>query len=142
MLVYFIAGAAAGLMFMLAFVAVAPLMVFSLARDTESSLGAFVRRVNPTTLMLGLVVIAYPTWTLVGGLLALLYRLSTQVSPGAGLGSGNMVYTMTLALGTLLIAIPAAVLLRRVAFGVALISLAFAGIYGWLLPFLVQAAVR
>ena len=142
MLVYFIAGAAAGLMFMLAFVAVAPLMVFSLARDTESSLGAFVRRVNPTTLMLGLVVIAYPTWTLVGGLLALLYRLSTQVSPGAGLGSGNMVYTMTLALGTLLIAIPAAVLLRRVAFGVALITLAFAGIYGWLLPFLVQAAER
>ena len=142
MLVYFIAGAAAGLMFMLAFVAVAPLMVFSLARDTESSLGAFVRRVNPTTLMLGLVVIAYPTWTLVGGLLALLYRLSTQVSPGAGLGSGNMVYTTTLALGTLLIAIPAAVLLRRVAFGVALISLAFVGIYGWLLPFLVQAAVR
>ena len=142
MLVYFIAGAAAGLMFMLAFVAVAPLMVFSFARDTESSLGAFVRRVNPTTLMLGLVVIAYPTWTLVGGLLALLYRLSTQVSPGAGLGSGNMVYTTTLALGTLLIAIPAAVLLRRVAFGVALISLAFVGIYGWLLPFLVQAAVR
>ena len=141
-MVYFIAGAAAGLMFMLAFVAVAPLMVFSLARDTESSLGAFVRRVNPTTLMLGLVVIAYPTWTLVGGLLALLYRLSTQVSPGAGLGSGNMVYTTTLALGTLLIAIPAAVLLRRVAFGVALISLAFVGIYGWLLPFLVQAAVR
>ena len=141
-MVYFIAGAAAGLMFMLAFVAVAPLMVFSLARDTESSLGAFVRRVNPTTLMLGLVVIAYPTWTLVGGLLALLYRLSTQVSPGAGLGSGNMVYTMTLALGTLLIAIPAAVLLRRVAFGVALITLAFAGIYGWLLPFLVQAAER
>ena len=141
-MVYFIAGAAAGLMFMLAFVAVAPLMVFSFARDTESSLGAFVRRVNPTTLMLGLVVIAYPTWTLVGGLLALLYRLSTQVSPGAGLGSGNMVYTTTLALGTLLIAIPAAVLLRRVAFGVALISLAFVGIYGWLLPFLVQAAVR
>ena len=141
-MVYFIAGAAAGLMFMLAFVAVAPLMVFSLARDTESSLGAFVRRVNPTTLMLGLVVIAYPTWTLVGGLLALLFRLSTQVSPGAGLGSGNMVYTMTLALGTLLIAIPAAVLLRRVAFGVALITLAFAGIYGWLLPFLVQAAER
>ncbi len=141
-MVYFIAGAAAGLVYMLVFVAVGPMTVFSLARETESRVGAFVRRVNPTTLMLGLVVLAYPMWTLLGGVLALLYRLSTQVAPGSGLGSENLVYSLTLALTALLVAIPAAVVLHRVAFGVAIITLAFIGIYGWLLPFLVQAAER
>ena len=142
MLVYFIAGAAAGLMFMLVFVAVAPLMVFSLARETESRVGAFVRRVNPTTLMLGLVVLAYPTWTLLGGVLAMLYRLSTQVAPGSGLGSGNLVYSLTLALTALAVAAAASVILRRVALGVVVIAVAFMGIYGWLLPFLVNFAER
>ena len=142
MLVYFIAGAAAGLIFMLVFVAVAPMMVFSLARDAESRAGFFVRRVNPTTLMLGLVLSAYPTWTLLGGLLALLYRLSVQVAPGSGLGSGNLVYTLAVTLAALVVAVPAAVILRRVAFGVAAITLAFVGIYGWLLPFLVKLAER
>ena len=141
-MVSFIAGAAAGLVFMLAFVAVVPVMVFSLARDSDSRAGAFVRRVNPTTLMLGLVVVAYPIWTLFGGMLGLLYRLSTQVAPGSGLGSGNPVYTLMLVVLTLLVAFPAVVLLRRVAFGVVVIAVAFMGIYGWLLPFLVNLAER
>ena len=142
MLVYFIAGTAAGLMFMLVFVAVAPLIVFSLARETESRVGAFVRRVNPTTLMLGLVVLAYPTWTLLGGVLALLYRLSVQQAPGSGLGSGNMVYTFAVVFATLIGAVPGVLLLRRVVFGVVALAVAFMGIYGWLLPFLVQVAER
>ena len=138
----FIAGAAAGLIYMLVFVAVAPVVVFSLARDSDSRAGAFVRRVNPTTLMLGLVVAAYPVWTLFGGMLGLLYLLSSQVVPGSGLGSGNLVYTLALALVTLLVAVPAVVLLRRVALGVVVIAVAFVGIYGWLLPFLVNLAER
>ena len=138
----FIAGAAAGLIYMLVFVAVAPVMVFSLARDSDSGAAAFVRRVNPTTLMLGLVVAAYPVWTLFGGMLGLLYLLSSQVVPGSGLGSGNLVYTLALALVTLLVAVPAVVLLRRVALGVVVIAVAFVGIYGWLLPFLVDLAER
>ena len=141
-MVDFIAGAAAGLVLMLVFVAVAPVMVFSLARDTESRVGDFVRRVNPTTLMLGLVVISYPTFTLFGGMLGLLYRLSVQQAAGAGLGTGSFVYTFMLALGTILAAVPAALLLRRVAWGVGVIAVAFLGIYGWLLPFLVGAAQR
>ena len=138
----FVAGAAAGLVFMLLFVAVAPVMVFSLARDTESRAGAFVRRVNPTTLMLGLVVLAYPTWTLLGGLLGLLYRLSVQQAPGSGLGSGNLVYTFALVVATLIGAVPGVLLLRRVASGVVAIAVAFMGIYGWLLPFLIHVAER
>ncbi len=141
-MVDFIAGAVAGLVLMLVFVAVAPVMVFSLARDTGSRAGDFVRRVNPTTLMLGLVVISYPTFTLLGGMLGLLYRLSVKQAPGAGLGTGSFVYTFMLALGTLLISVPAALLLRRVVLGVALIAAAFLGIYGWLLPLLVEAANR
>ena len=142
LLVYFIAGAAAGLIFMLAFVAFAPVMVFSLARHTESQTGGLVRRANPTTLMLGLVVVAYPVWTLFGGMLGLLYRLGTQVTPGSGLGSGNLVYTLVLAFVALLVAVPGVVLLRRVALGVFVITVAFVGIYGWLLPFLVDLAER
>ena len=141
-MVAFIAGAAAGLIYMLVFVAVAPVMVFSLARHTESRTGAFVRRSNSTTLMLGLVVAAYPVWTLFGGMLGLLYRLSTQVAPGSGLGSGNLTYTLALALVTLLAVAPALVILRHVALGVVVIAVAFVGIYGWLLPFLVNLAER
>lgn len=138
----FIAGAAAGLIYMLVFVAVVPVMVFSVARDTDHRVGGFVRRVNPTTLMLSLVVAAYPVWTLFGGMLGLLYRLSTQVTPGPGLGSGNLMYTLALAFVTLLAVAPALVILRRVAFGVVVIAVAFVGIYGWLLPFLVNLAER
>ena len=141
-MVAFIAGAAAGLIYMLVFVAVAPMMVFSLARDSDSRVGAFVRRVNPTTLMLGLVVAAYPIWTLSGGMLGLAYRLGTQVTPGSGLGSGNLTYTLVLALVTLMVAVPTVVLLRRVALGVVVIAVAFVGVYGWLLPFLVDVAGR
>ena len=92
--------------------------------------------------MLGLVVLAYPTWTLVGGLLGLLYRLSLQEAPGAGLGSGNLVYTFALALVTLVVAVPTALLLHRVASGVVAIAVASMGIYGWLLPFLIHVAER
>ena len=141
-MVEFIAGAAAGLILMLVFVAVAPVMVFSLARDTESRAGNFVRRVKPTTLMLGLVVISYPTFTLLGGVLGLLYRLSVQQAAGAGLGTGSLVYTFVLALGTLLVTVPATLLLRRVVWGVGVIAVAFLGIYGWLVPFFVEAAQR
>lgn len=141
-MVAFIAGAAAGLIYMLVFVAVTPVMVFSLARDSDSRVGAFVQRVNPTTLMLGLVVAAYPIWTLFGGMLGLLYRLGTQVAPGSGLGSGNLTYTLVLSLVTLMVAVPAVVLLRRVALGVVVIAVAFVGVYGWLLPFMVNLAER
>ena len=138
----FIAGAAAGLAFMLVFVAVAPVTVFSLARDDEGRAGAFVRRVKPMTLMLGMVVLAYPTWTLLGGILGLLYRLSVQSAQGAGLGSGNVAYTLAIVVGSLVVAATAALLLRRVAWGVVAIGVGFMGIYGWLLPFLVDAAER
>ena len=92
--------------------------------------------------MLGLVVAAYPVWTLLGGMLGLFYLLSTQVAPGSGLGSGNLVYSLALVVGTLFVFAPALVILRRVAVGVVVIALAFVGIYGWLLPFLVKLAER
>ena len=139
---YLVAGAASGLIMMLVFVVVAPVMVFALARDTDHWTNAFIQRVNPTTLMLGLVVLAYPTWTMIGGLLALFYRLSIQQAPGGGLGSDNLFYSVLLAAIVLTAAIPIAILLRRVASGVAIIAVASVGIYGWLLPFLVTVAQR
>lgn len=139
-LTYLVAGTASGLLMMLVFVAVAPVMVFSMAKDTGHWTNTFIRRVNPTTLMLGLVILAYPTWTMVGGLLALLYRLSIQQTPGGGLGSGNIFYSALLAVLALIATVPLAVLLRQVALGVVVIAVAFIGIYGWLLPFLVTVS--
>jgi hypothetical protein len=141
-LTYLVAGAASGLLMMLVFVAVAPVMVFSLARDTDHWTNPFIQRFNPTTLMLSLVVLSYPTWTTVGGVLALFYRLSIHEAPGDGLGSGNLFYSVLLALIALIVTVPVAVLLRRVASGVGVIAAAFIGIYGWLLPFLVTVAQR
>lgn len=136
-MVYFIVGAAAGLVMTVVFSAAAPVMVFSLARDAGHWSSARISRANPMTLMLGLVVLAYPLWTLIGGMLGLVYGLVLQAADGAGLAYSAAVTSIAL-LG----AIPCAALLRGAAVGVVILAASFAGVYGWLLPMLVAAAER
>lgn len=132
---YVIAGATTGLLMASVFVGVGPIMLFSLARDPSPFMRAMLERVSPMPLMMALVVLAYPTWGLVGAALGLVYRASTVEAPGGGLGSPNLVYTGAVVAGALLMALPIAFLLRRVAAGVAALTLIFAGLFGWLLPF-------
>ena len=132
---YVIAGATTGLLMASVFVGVGPIMLFSLARDPSPFMRAMLERVSPMPLMIALVILAYPTWGLVGAALGLVYRASTVEAPGGGLGSPNLLYTVSVVAGALVMALPIAFLLRRVAVGVAALTLIFAGLFGWLLPF-------
>ena len=132
---YVIAGATVGLLMASVVVGVGPIMLFSLARDPSPFMRSMLEKVSPMPLMMALVVLAYPTWGVVGAALGLLYRASTVEAPGGGLGSPNLVYTLAIAVVALVMALPIALLLRRVAVGVAALTLTFAGLFGWLLPF-------
>ena len=136
-MVYFIVGAAAGLVMTVVFTAAAPVMIFSLAQDTTHWANARISRANPMTLMLGMVVLAYPVWTLIGGMLGLVYAVAVQAAPGAAL-----VYSATVVSIALLAAVLCAALLRGAMVAVAILAVSFAGVYGWLLPLLIRAAER
>jgi hypothetical protein len=139
---YIVVGAASGLIMMLIFVAVTPLMVFSLARDESHWTNSFIQRVQPTTLMLGIVALAFPAWTTFGVVLALLYRASEIGVPGGTIGSFNMVYSGVLSITAIAFAVPVGILLRKVVNGVAVLTLSFVGVFGWLLPLMAHYAQR
>ena len=70
--------------------------------------------------------------------MGLLYRTSTIEAPGGGLGTPNLVYTLAIVIVALAFVAPLAFLLRRVLAGLAVLTLTFIGIFGWLLPFVAQ----
>ena len=133
---YAVAGAVSGLIMASVFVAVVPIMLFVLAKDPSSHFRALLDTMPPLRLMLALVVVAQPTWALIGAALGLLYRASaTQVS-GSGLGSPNLFFTLVIVAVAVTVAAPLALLLRRVAIGLTTLALTFVGLFGWLLPHL------
>ncbi len=133
---YVIAGAISGLVLAAASIAIGPIMLFTLATDPPRPYRALLGRVSPMTLMMGGVVLAYPVWILVGAVLGLIYRASETVSPGGGLGSPNLAYTVAVLVGAAAAAVPLAVLLRRVVYWLVGLTLVFVGAFGWLLPHL------
>ena len=134
---YVVAGVVSGLLMASAFVLAGQLMLFALARDPPPRLRAVLVRVPTMLLTMGLAVVAYPTWALLGAMTGLVYRASSTGAPGAGMGSPNLTYTLGVVLAAAALAAPLAVILRKVAAGVAVWAIAFIGVFGWLLPFLV-----
>ena len=120
------------------FVAVGPVMLFLLAKEPSPALQSVLVRVSPMTMMMGLLVLAYPTWAVIGIALGLLYRETTSGAAVSGLGSPNLGFTAAVTVAALVLSLPPAVLLRRVLAGVVLLALTFAGAFGWLLPFLAR----
>ena len=68
-------------------------------------------------------------------IMALLFTISSERAPGAGIGSPNLVFTTAVLVVTVMLAAPVALLLRRVLSGVLTLTLAFIGVFGWLLPY-------
>ena len=118
------------------FVAISPVMLFLLAKDPSPGLRHVLDRVPPMTMMMGMLVLAYPTWTVIGIALGLLYRASSNEATTGGLGSPNLGFTAAVTLAAIVLSLPPAVLLRRVLAGVVAMAFAFAGVFGWLLPLL------
>jgi hypothetical protein len=117
------------------FVAVGPIMLFALAKDPSPFYRSLLEKVSPMALMMSLVVLAFPTWAVVGAAIGLVYRESTTGTPGGEMGSTNLAYTLAIVAVGVVGAAPVALLLRRVVVGVAVLTLTFVGVFGWFLPF-------
>ncbi len=130
-----IAGMTLGMLMASVFICTVALILFFMMKSGSPAAGRLIENRSPTIVGLGAVAVAYPAWAAVGGLCGVLYRISLEQAPGGGLGSPNLVYTLGVAVAVLLLAAPLAVLLRRAAAGVAIITLAAIGVFGWFLPY-------
>ena len=133
---YLVAGAVSGLLMAAVFLVVVPLMLFFLFKSSPPWFVALTDRVAPMKLMLGMVVFAYPTWALVGVVFGLILLVVDDVAPWDGLGSGNLLFTAAVIVVAVALAAPYVVVTRRITPGLAVLTIAFAAIFGWVLPFL------
>lgn len=121
------------------FITASMLILFFIVKDPPPAAKHVLDKFPPGGLALSIVVVAYPLWGVVGGLMGVLYRISIQQAPGAGIGSPNFFYTLVIVLLTVMAAAPFVVLLRgRTLIGVLVIALAFMGIFGWFYPYFVS----
>jgi hypothetical protein len=134
-----IAGSASGFIMALVFAAAGAVMLFSIAKDPPPAFRLIFEKFRPATLGMAMVTLGYPVWGIIGTLMGLLYRISSEEAPGPGMGSPNMVFTLAVVAMAVMMAAPFAVLLRRHLVGVLIIALAFMGLFGWFLPFFIEA---
>ena len=130
-----ISGAASGFLMGVVFIGVAAVMMVSLTKDPPPMLKRLWEQVHPVNFTMPVALLSLALWGLVGVISGLLYRISLQEAPGAGLGSPNTVYTLGVVLVTAVMAPPLLYLLRRAIRELLIIMLAFVGIFGWFLPF-------
>ena len=133
---FVIAGAASGLFMASVFISVGPVIIFVIAREPPPAFRYFLLKVPPLAIMLSLLVIAYPTWAVLGAVIGILFGASTTESSPGGIGSPNLVYSAVIVLVAVALAVPLGLLLKRALIGVVAMAISFVGIFGWLLPFL------
>ena len=129
---YLVAGVVSGLLMAAVFLVVAPLMLFFLFKSRPPWFVALTDRVAPMKLMLGMVVFAYPSWALVGVVLGMVLFVAEEVAPGPG----TALFTALVTVGAVGLAATYFVVTRRITPGPAALTIAFAAIFGWVLPFL------
>ena len=132
---YAVAGAFGGLLMAAVSALVVPLMLFFLVKDPSPTFQAVLERVPPMYMTMGLIVLAYPLWTVLGAVIGLLYGVSATQASESGLGSPNLIFTLTIVAVAAAVAVPLALLMRRVVAGLAALALTFAGVFGWMLPY-------
>ena len=131
----FIDGAVLGMLMASVFITVSMISLFLVLKNRREQMMPVMEKYPPMTLAMGIVALSYPTWAVIGGALALLYRISLEQAPGGGIGSPNLAYTLAIVGIAVLLAAPLAVLFRRMLIGVIAITLTFVAIFGWFLPY-------
>ena len=135
---YVIAGATAGLLMGSVFTAIVPVILFNFAKDPSPGFRAFLERVPPMTLMMGIVVLAFPTWAIVGAALGLIYReVGGQASDG-GVSGASLPYSLSVTAAGLALAAPWFLVIRKASAGVAALTATFILVFGWVLPLLAR----
>lgn len=77
-------------------------------------------------------------WTLLGTLLGLVYRWALQGFPGEGLLSPNAFFSLAMLLAAPAFPLAIDLVLRRWSWPGAIVGVLFAGVFGWLLPYLAK----
>ena len=131
---YVFAGAFGGVLMALVSTTVGSLMLFFLTKDPAPWFAALEERLSPMQMTMGLVILGYPIWALLGGMLGILYWASTEAAPAGGVGSPNLVFTVLVVVASAAAIAPFVLLLRRVVAGFVAMALCFAGVFGWLVP--------
>jgi hypothetical protein len=129
-----IAGAASGLLVASVFVFAFVVIMFAVVRDPPLGFQQLARRLPPGTLVLSGVLMAYPSWAVIGAVAGLLYKISEEQAPGSGLGSPNLMFTLAIVIGAIAMALPIAILLRQFLTGVLAVTASVIGLFGWFLP--------
>ena len=131
----FIDGAVLGMLMASVFITVTMVSLFLVLKNRRERMMPVMEKYPPMTLAMGTVAVSYPTWAVMGGILALLYRVCLEQTPGGGLGSPNLAYTLAILGIALALAAPLAIVFRRMLVGVLTITLTFLAIFGWFLPY-------
>ena len=117
------------------FITVTMVSLFLVLKNRRERMMPVMEKYPPMTLAMGTVAVSYPTWAVMGGILALLYQVCLKQAPGGGLGSPNLAYTLAILGIALALAAPLAIVFRRMLIGVLAITLTFLAIFGWFLPY-------
>ncbi len=131
-----LAGMASGVLMAKFFILIGSLTAFAALKNPTPQISRLMERFPPGGLIIAMVVMAYPVWTIIGVTLALLFLALQNAVPGGGLGSPNVIYTVGVSAAGVAIALPLAIPFRR--FWPALVAMCAtgAGVFGWLLPIL------
>ncbi len=131
---YVLAGAFGGIMMALVSTTVGSLMLFFLAKEPPPWFTALEERFSPMQMTMGLVVLGYPAWAVLGGMLGVLCWASAEAAPAGGAGSPNLLFTVLVAVASAAAVAPFVLALRRVVAGFVALAVCFSGIFGWLVP--------
>jgi LPXTG-motif cell wall-anchored protein len=136
MLMDILAGVVCGLAVGTIFLGVGIYILMS-NRDMYDRLSKFLPQgISPAVVMSGLVIGVPPVWVLLGAIAGLAYRLVDDSFPNAGMGSQNFVFTVAILCIAALVTLILLLIRKRLVWLGLLINIAFAGIFGWLLPLL------
>jgi len=90
--------------------------------------------ISPTMVMLGFVVGTPPLLAFLGAIAGLIYHQFEEAYPDSGLGSSNFIFTVAVLGVAALASLIFIAIRKRTARPGLLVSIAFTGIFGWLLP--------
>ena len=133
-----IAGAISGLLVAAVFVLTFIMIMFTIVKERTRRPETSGRLPLSSILVFAAIVFAYPGWAIIGVIAGIIYSLSVEHAPGAGLGSPNLFFTFLVLVVTFMIALPVVVLLRRFYLGILATILAIVGLFGWFLPYFAE----
>jgi hypothetical protein len=134
------AGFVSGYIMALVFTGLAAVMIVEARSRIPYLAKAIAPNISAVALAVPISIIAFLLWTAVGMFLGLLYRYTLEETPGGGLGSPNLLYTvLIISFGSLTLAAVVAAF-RRLPWQVAVMGISFIAVFGWVLPQLAQAA--